>query len=429
MGCHPIDATLSFLISHASIFSESVWFQDLTMQPQSNTQLLPDSESPNLHLDHPTEDECVKIWTNTFSSWGDCLELKDYLEESQFLTTIPLAADGGMSSWILVDKNLAPNERPILCSCESFFKRSLTSSSEGNVEEVIIHGIASVFCPKEFRRRGYAARHMKEVARALRTWQTCNHGAKVAASVLYSDIGKAYYTKLGWIPNPNNTHFEFPPQKSLKSSLTQEILEADLPELCKRDEAMIRAALATPAPDLQRRVIILPDVDHMLWHIRKEDFATNHLFQKIAPAKGAIAGPPGKQVWAIWTHRYYGRHDQEFSENILYILRLVVEGDQTANRAFSSHEEQYPSLADEQKSYLMAIIQAAQSEAAEWHLDHVKLWEPSPAVHQALTNSGLEHHVVEREDDSIASGLWYGEGDDAVGHAPAWIDNEHYAWC
>lgn len=45
-----------------------------------------------------------------------------------------------------------------------------------------------------------------------------------------------------------------------------------------------------------------------------------------------------------------------------------------------------------------------------------------------ITPSGIEHLVVEREEDSIASGLWYDESGE-VGTAPLWINNERYAWC
>ena len=108
---------------------------------------LPDSSSPDLHLAHPTPNECLEIWKATYSSWGDALDLPIYLKESQFLTTIPLAKDG-------VDKDLPEDKRPILCSCESFFKRGLLSDPSGRVEDVIIQGIASVFCPEEYRGRG-----------------------------------------------------------------------------------------------------------------------------------------------------------------------------------------------------------------------------------------------------------------------------------
>lgn len=386
---------------------------------------LPDSSSPNLYLSHPTPEECVKIWTSTSASWKDSLTLPVYLEESLYLTTVPLAKNNGMTTWILVDKNLLPNERPILCSCESFRKRSLTSDANGNVEENIVHGIASVFCPPEYRGRGYAVRHMKEMAKVLRSWQS--EQGRCVGSVLYSDIGKSYYANLGWHPNPTNSHVVFQPSKSPKPPLAKEVVEGDLAKLCEKDEMMIRKAMAAPA-GVGMRLTIVPDLDHMLWHIRKEDFATEKLFGKAAQAKGAIAGPPGRQVWAIWTHRYYGHLDAEPSNNVLYILRLVVEGGCAREISSAEEKEQHTAMQDEQISYLKAVLQAAQAEAAEWRLGHVELWDPTPLVQDMITQSGIEHFAVEREEDSIACGLWYDENG-GVGSAPQWLNNEHYAWC
>lgn len=413
---------------------------------------LPDSDASYLHLDHPTPDECVKIWSGTAAAWKDSLTVPLYIKESQFLTTIPLAKDGGMTIWVLVDKRLPPNQRELLCSCESFRKRSLTSDADGNVTDNIIHGIASVFCPPQYRRRGFAARHMKEISRVLRTWQS-DHGKSVGC-VLYSDIGKSYYTNLGWIPNATNSHLVFAPvaMESWPSDV-RPVLESDLEDLCRRDETLIRAAMARPEKAIKRRVTVLPDLDHMLWHIRKEDFATQYIFGKIPQAKGAIAGPPGRQVWAVWTHRYYGHPDQqeENSDNVLYILRLVVEGDHTANRPLSLAASEDKNGAQvsiynayaEQAAALKAVLQAAQAEAAEWRLDHVKLWEPSPLVRTLIAQQIPEHEEVEREEESIASGMWWFDEQDIVieglsstkeqcddeDERPTWINNEHYAWC
>lgn len=388
---------------------------------------LPDSDSPNLHVTLATPDECAKIWTNTSASWRDSLTAPVYLHEQLYLTTVPLAKNNGMTTWILVEKNLPQDHRRILCSCESFLKRSLMADTDGKVEEVIVHGIASVFCPLQYRRRGYAARHMTEVAKALCTWRSDQ--ARVAGSVLYSDIGKAFYARHGWKPNPTNWHVEFRSMSIPRSSLTKELVENDLGELCKRDEAIIRGAMAVPADGVKKLVTILPDLDHMLWHIGKENFATKHLFGKTPRAKGVIAGLPGNQVWAIWTHRYYTHPNAESPSNVLYILRLVVEGDNSANKPPSTGNNGIKTDKQErQAGSLIAVLQCAQTEAAEWRLDYVKLWEPTPWVQDVITKSNIYHHTVEREEDSIASSLWYDENGRHE-TAPLWINNEHYAWC
>ncbi|KAK4962797.1 hypothetical protein LTR10_000424 [Elasticomyces elasticus] len=259
---------------------------------------MPDSNSPDLGLAHPTEDECETIWTHTFEEWGDALILPIYLEESRYLTTVPLAKEGGMAIWTLVDKTLPPNKRPILASCESFGKLSLSSDPTGNTQEGIVHGIASVFCAPGFRRRGYAARLTSEMGKVLRTWQA--EFGQPMGSILYSDIGKSYYAKLGWIPNSTNTHYVF----------SQSSPNVTWPSSAKP---------------------IMENLDHMLWHVKKEDFATQFIFGNSPTAKGAIAGHTGFQTWALWVHRYYGLPTTKDTENVLYILWFVVEGDEIAN--------------------------------------------------------------------------------------------------
>ncbi|KAL9637630.1 MAG: hypothetical protein Q9204_001793 [Flavoplaca sp. TL-2023a] len=389
---------------------------------------LPDSDSPDLQLTQATPGECAKIWTDTSASWRDSLPVATYLEEQLCLSKVPLAARGGMIMWILVEKNIPPNCRRIFCSCESFHKRSLMTDTDGKVEDVIVYGIASVFCPVDYRRRGYAARHMKELAKTLRNWQS--HQARVVGSVLYSDIGKAYYAKFGWKPHASNWHLEFPPVNTPKLSMAQELVQDDLGGICRRDEAVIRAAMAKPTHSGNKLVTILPDLDHMLWHIGKEDFATKYLFGQTPRAKGAIAGLPGHRAWAIWTHRYYMHPNEEAADNVLYILRLVVEGDDSANRLLSRENNKcfWGTEPQSQIESLIAVLQHAQAEAAEWQLNHVKLWEPTPWVQDVIRKSNISHRIVEREEDSVACCLWYV---DDSGHeaAPVWINNEHYAWC
>ena len=388
---------------------------------------LPNPDSPHLHLTQATQDECVRIWTNTSTSWKDSLTVPGYLQEQQYLTTAPLANKNGMTIWVLVERNVSQNHRRIFCSCESYSKRSLMANLDGKIDEVIVHGVASVFCPVEYRQRGYATRHMIELAKTLPKWQSDQF--KVAGSVLYSDIGRSFYAKLGWRPNITNWHVEFPSMDASKPSLARELVEDDLGELCEKDETIIRKAMSTWTDKAHNLITILPDRDHMLWHIAKENFATEWLFGKRPHAKGAIAGLPGNRVWAIWTHRYYMHPNAEAPNNVLYILRLVAEGDDSANQPPSAPGEGLSTGRPEREvDSLIAVLQSAQAEAAEWQLDYVKLWEPSLWVQNAIEKSNIDHRLVKREDDSIASCQWYNEhgGYDA---APVWINNEHYAWC
>jgi len=388
---------------------------------------LPHAKSSDLVLSHPTEDECIAIWNTTSAAWIDSLTPPLYLKESLFLTTVPLAKDGGMTTWILVHKDLAPNERHILCSCETFRKRSLTSDSDGSVSDNIVHGIASVFCPAPYRRRGYAGRMMQELVKELYNWQ--NGGLPCVGTTLYSDIGKEYYAKLGWYPNITNSQIELEPKPGAWPALAKTITEDDLQDICKRDEALIRSQMAVPTNEIKTRFTIIPDVDHIGWHIGKEQFATDFLFNKTPTAKGVLAGLPGSQVWATWVHRYYGRLDAEEPSNVLYILRLVIEVDETATRLpLDAAKRPSKDVYETQIELLRAVLQAAQAEAAEWKLDVVKLWDPTPLVMDMLMQIGVQYTLTERDNDSIASLFWYNQKGGIGKEQPFWVNNEHYAW-
>ena len=380
------------------------------------TFVLPDAQSPDLCLTHPTSSEFESIYSLSFLEWGDALNLPQYLEESAFLTTVPLAKDGGMSIWFLTDETHPPDHRPILCSCETFRKRGFVVDPRGHLSEGIVHSVASVFCDPKYRGRGYAARLMRELAILLPSWQSGLENC--IGSILYSDIGKTYYAKLGWHPFPLNNHIELDPVHiaELPQTGVKAVIREDLDQLCKDDEAMIRTAM-NGSSSKKTRMMVVPDLDHMLWHHSKEDFACEKLFGKHPRMKGAIIGELNDRMWVIWTHRYYGDPYSASSNNTLYILRIVIERRDTG-----------PDQREHQIGQMRALLWAAQNEAAEWSLSCVKLWDPAYLVQDMVERTGIQHRKVEREEESLASLLWFGGGsgrEDMV----EWLGNEKYGWC
>ena len=201
------------------------------------------------------------------------------------------------------------------------------------------------------------------------------------------------------------------------TSQARRLLASDLDRVCKDDEALIRKGMTTTSHG-KIRMMLVPDLDHMQWHHGKEEFASDKLFGKIPQVKGAIAGKPGNRIWAIWTHRFYGDPASAYSDNTLYILRMVVEKEDITDAA--EREVQAEQMQD--------VIQAAQIEAAEWQLHTVQLWDPTHLVRELVERAGIQFHNVDRQQDGIASLLWFGEGsgkEDTL----EWIGNEHYGWC
>jgi hypothetical protein len=147
---------------------------------------LPDKRSPTLALLHPTDDEKLAIWKKNGAEWRGALSKEAYLRREAHLGSQEFTKDGGISYWILVDT--AAKDRVILSACESYRKKALVAQ-DGKIREAISHGIGSVFCPPECRRRGYAGVMMTKLGEALKTWQA-NGDEGCAFSILYSDIGK-----------------------------------------------------------------------------------------------------------------------------------------------------------------------------------------------------------------------------------------------
>lgn len=151
--------------------------------------------SPRLALVHPTRAEQLIQSELNGAEWKGALSLPAYLRREEALSNQCLTKDGGITYWILVDTSLPNNPlepdsgtRLPLASCETYRKRAWIWR-HGEIQEVICHGIGSVFCAPHLRKRGYAQRMMQELGKVLRTHQT-DDTTQSLFSVLYSDIGK-----------------------------------------------------------------------------------------------------------------------------------------------------------------------------------------------------------------------------------------------
>jgi hypothetical protein len=399
---HP--QTNSFIQHIESASSKMSLLALTTNLPAISVEHSPSSDSPELILAHPTEKELQHIYNLTFSSWCDALTHLQYLEESNLLSTAPLAKNGGLRVWILTTSMMSPDERPILCSCETFKKRALYDAENGNrekgVEEKIIYGIASVFTNPVSRGKGYAPRMLRALSDILRQEEDC------VGSILYSDIGPDYYAKLDWIPATRNTQFEIPAKDNVEPVEGELVTSERLKRLCTIDEKVIRAELANDEAS-GKKMAVIPDLQHMQWHHAKEEFVCQTLFGKVPHAKGAITGTPGERIWVIWMHRYYSDPGTVPNDNRLYVLRLVIEDLQ----------------AEGNRTHLENVLKMAQREASDWSLGKVVVWDPQPVVVSWLRDSSVEYRFVERKEDAIASLNWTGEGE------VEWVRNEMYAWC
>lgn len=422
---------------------------------------LPDASSPRLVLAHPTPAERARTWSLTHPLWGPALSRADYLAREAYLATVPLARRGGLTHWILTVAGLEPDRRPVLSSCETLRKRAVYAPASGNgdgdgddqVREGVAYGVASVFTDPAFRGKGYASRMLSELARKLRRGKTGGKGPvngdgegegedgageleDSLFSVLYSDIGKTFYARHGWMPFPS-THVSFKPRSRPAQSsggdgdgngggggqqeeekeeeaaaVARTIGYHELAELCSVDERLVRAELARRARAAGRtQAALLPELDAMLWHLMREDFMTQRIFGRTPAVRGAVAGEPGRRVWAVWTRGYYGGL-RRTDGNTLHVLRVVVE------------DETRPD--EELAAGLRAVVRTAQAEAAEWNTPEVHVWNPPPRLRGLVEKCGVEHEFVVRDKNSIASLMWHGEEPTVD---VDWVANEKFAWC
>lgn len=371
-----------------------------------------------LILANPTPDESRQTWTCTHPLWGAALSLDGYILRETRQADLPLARDGGLRPWVLVEADSKPDSRDILSSCETLRKRALVRRPDGEVNEVIAHGVASVFTDPAFRGKGHASTMMACLGEALQA-----EGALL--SVLWSDIGKEFYNKHGWRPFESD-HLEFPvpaqekedEDPSPRPASVTIVRYDDIPQLASSDERLIRRAIARPpaSPGKTTRVAILPDAATLQWHVLRDAAQCENILGRTPTSHGAVyTTPSGRRVWAIWRRNHSAPPSQP-EKNTFYILRLVVEDEDEAS---------VPD--DELGAALGAIVAAAKSEARDWACGTVHLWNPEPRVRSLAEGSAkLGARFVSRESDSVTSLRWFGDGDvDNV----EWLANEKFAWC
>lgn len=386
-------------------------------------------------------EESTRIWTSTQPLWGPAFTLEGYLGRERRQQHIPLARDGGLVPRLLTlggdsssvttaaaadggnDANDAGNgaekPRPILSSCETLRKRIAYASGSAPPRVGHAYGVGSVFTPPESRGKGYAGKMLSALGDALTTEADGDGDREGAvASVLYSDIGKQFYGKLGWKPFAS-VHVEFPASagQPVPSSVSL-LADEDLPALAARDEQLILSELQNSNSDGSKKIraALLPDVDTLRWHLAREAFTCESLHARVPSAHGALhACPDGSRVWVVWQRNYSSAatSDPPDPSNKLYILRLVVEN---------------PRLSDaDLRAALEAVLGAARREAAAWWCAKVEMWNPDARTRRAVEGlEGWQAKYVDRETDSIASLRWLDQGstDDVE-----WIANEKFGWC
>ncbi|KAK4164666.1 hypothetical protein QBC43DRAFT_317306 [Cladorrhinum sp. PSN259] len=357
-------------------------------------------------------------WQLNAASWAPpVMSIEQYVGREHLLSETTLSRDGGTRYYILHSKD---DPETIISSCEVTSKKVFiaTPGSDGPGEVVQpekAYAIASVFTNPLYRGRGMASYMLKRVQEIVDGQDGMECG------VLYSDIGREYYTRLGWkdhkspqlvfeiLEGHDAGHDNFP--RGLEMLRVQQ--EGEIEELCEQDVKMLRnrfsllASLVTSRKD-KTHVAFLPDWEQMSWHFAKVDYMAKLMGNGREVVNRGARTNDGKN-WILWDHDLRG--------NKLQVLRLVLSEESTDDEKKKGED-------------VKLLLSAALKEAVEWELKKVVIWQPLALLSMAAVllwgeNPKFKLTFEQREDGSIPSLRWKcGEKMETV-----WEDNEYYAWC
>lgn len=397
--------------------------------------------STDTPLESIAKDDCVLAeaapeqrtltWQLNGASWAGPMTLDEYIGRERLLSETALSANGGTRYFVLHHKS---NPNLIVSACEVLSKKALVArpasatTAPATVEQVAAYGLASVFTPPPFRGCGLASHMLRLVQNAVDAG-----GLDAEFGALYSDIGRSFYTRLGWpdFPSPQVT-IQVQPGFNAGCALggaeaeTSLFTDADVPSLCEADCALLRAHLERVAAsssssssasssspsggeDEKTYIAFLPDYTQISWHFARASYVAEVMRQG-REIKNRGAKTRDGESWLYWDH--------DLRESKLKILRVVI-GERENDRATAT-------------AAAKALLRAAVKEAQDWDLPKVLVWAPGEAVSLAATElwreGGGKLGVVfdEREDGSIPSLRW--KGGEHVERV-VWEANEYYAWC
>ena len=344
-------------------------------------------------------------WELNGVSWAPPMTIAQYTQRETTLSETALSANGGTRYCVLHPRG---DPETIVSACEVTRKKGVVADAEG-VREVEGYAIASVFTNPDYRGQGLAGYLLKKVQEMVDA--TAEFGA------LYSDIGREYYTRLGWK--------DFRSAQALLTTVETKggeeelvlpgvegavelIGEDEAAALCEKDVAAVKARLGRERDGAATtRIAFLPTPEQLRWHFARDRYMCHRLLGREVVHRGARTADGA--AWILWDH--------DLREKKIKVLRIVTgEADGEEKR----------------RRDVRALLLAALAEARDWDLQKVLVWAPSAeqtaAVGEIWRELGPRVHVAleEREDGSIPSLRW--RGDKAL-DGVVWEDNEYYAWC
>ncbi|EHA46378.1 hypothetical protein MGG_02658 [Pyricularia oryzae 70-15] len=346
-------------------------------------------------------------------SWSKPLTLAQYMEAGELLSHTELARNGSIKFWVLHKKS---DPLEVVAGCETVRKTVFireprlpgTTDAEKpvSIEETTAFGVASVFTNPNYRRLGMANF-------LLRKLQEVMDKQSAACSVLYSDIGKLYYTNMGWNVFPHqeasltllNEGKKLDPE-SCCTIKTRWLALDEIRQLCDLDIADLKQRLQNCPADGKIHLAFSPNFAQL-----EQQFAAEETFLKLhmnteVERRGATT-LDGKS-WITWVHKHKRQR--------LVVLRIVTTSPESEARRVE---------------HIWALLNAAVAEASLTGLKSVIVWNPDEATTSGIkaTSNAYENDikvVFTERDGSIPSFRWQ---KDLNTSNTVWDDNYYYCWC
>ncbi|PRP87287.1 hypothetical protein PROFUN_01549 [Planoprotostelium fungivorum] len=328
-----------------------------------------------------SEEQQEQTWKNHYVEWGKGLTLQQHIDRVLFLktkrirpTSIVHARRIDVVSWFL---NLIPVDLVEEHDCES---------------------VASVFCPEQYRRRGYASLMLSLLYKEISPGR--------GASFLYSDIGTEFYWKSGerekgggYKAQPTDMlNLSVDTKMSAKTEVsTSDVQRKDVRAIIERDVTTLRHQLAHggditgDVSDKRVWFSVVPSIEAIEWLFARTLSNEERLGKKVEDIWGVQTADG--ESYALWFY--------DWPEDNLVFLRMRL------------------SPSSDRSSVMIRFIQRAMEVAKAQGLERVHVWDPPK---DAVRDAGLD--ITTREDHLPSLCLYVHEDMDNV----VWMCNEKYAW-
>ncbi|OSD08107.1 hypothetical protein PYCCODRAFT_386283 [Trametes coccinea BRFM310] len=410
----------------------------------------------DLSLFAATPEQVLESRKRTAVQWAVGQSVEEYLERDAIMDRHEHAANGRLITWVLAPRS-DPTTLDFMCSCETFRRTAVVAKRAKEVDarevrEVTAYGVASVYTPPAKRGKGYA-RHMMRLVHwvlAPRSALPAEFPAEWGAppdidvlrvlgvanaqfSVLYSDVGHAFYQGCGPTPSGNDGWV-------VKGALeTSRMLDAS-----SADDPGAPSAAAPPPPpglNLQR----LAEEDVLALYARDATWIKDDLSHFAgATSRTLFSFLPDGGVGAFVMRRVmdFAPGLRPVRPTVQWGLALLPQGARDLQDALRRRPDAGPlpfvtwtlDIRTSPRTLVVARLRADErtfpvllerllAAAREARVEKVEFWYLRPELRAVAEARGW---ATKERAEHLSAVRWYGEEkDDEL----EWVYNEKFCWC